>query len=120
MTAQTHGPLDRDEMPRPERTPAGVRMALARIAPHRLSEMERHKEEALAAGLRSGNIQHLSSWLDWWMAEVEIERRTDLRMRRDKALAAVHESAGTDDPAYINAMAELRQIQDTVRRDLAA
>ncbi|MFF6781356.1 hypothetical protein [Streptomyces sp. NPDC012510] len=40
-------------LPRPERTPDAVRVALARIAPHRLDEMAKHKEEALAAAIRT-------------------------------------------------------------------
>ncbi|MGW0575582.1 hypothetical protein ACWD25_06340 [Streptomyces sp. NPDC002920] len=43
-TQPDHG--GQDLIPRPERTPEAVRTALARIAPHRLDEMERHKEQA--------------------------------------------------------------------------
>jgi len=50
-------------VPRPERTPDAVRVALARIAPHRLDEMEKHKEEALAAAIRTSKIGHLQHWL---------------------------------------------------------
>lgn len=97
-------------IPRPERTPDAVRVALARIAPCRLAELEQHKENALAAAIRSGKIGHLTHWLDWWMSEVEIERRPDLFTRRNDALAAIHRTTGKDDPAFRPAMDELAAI----------
>ncbi|MFD4613861.1 DUF6207 family protein [Streptomyces sp. NPDC058451] len=41
-------------VPRPERTPQAVRVALVRLAPHRLDEMEQHKEQALATAIQDG------------------------------------------------------------------
>lgn len=49
-TQRDHGT---ELVPRPERTPDAVRVALDRIAPHRLDEMEKHKEEPLAAAIRT-------------------------------------------------------------------
>jgi hypothetical protein len=100
-------------VPRPERTPDAVRVALARIAPHRLDEMEKHKEEALAAAIRTSKIGHLQHWLTHWAAQVEIERRPDLSARRSRALATIHGTASKDDPAFRSAMAELRAVEDT-------
>lgn len=58
MTAQPdHGAAP---IPRPEHTPDAVRVALARIAPHRLAELEQHKENALAAAIRSWKVGHLT------------------------------------------------------------
>ncbi|MFI5763946.1 hypothetical protein ACIA8F_23775 [Streptomyces sp. NPDC051563] len=98
-------------IPRPERTPEAVRVALARIAPHRLAELEQHKENALAAAIRSGKIGHLTHWLDWWMREVEIERRPDLFTRRNDALTAIHRTTGKDDPGFRPAMDELSAVE---------
>ncbi|MGI5455831.1 hypothetical protein ACQEWB_22150 [Streptomyces sp. CA-249302] len=57
MTTQPeHG---HELIPRAERTPEAVRVALARLAPHRLGEMEQHKEEALAAAIQDGKIGHV-------------------------------------------------------------
>lgn len=98
-------------IPRPERTPDAVRVALARIAPHRLAELEQHKENALAAAIRSGKIGHLTHWLDWWMREVEIERRPDLFARRNEALAALHRTTDKGDPAFRPAMDELAAVE---------
>lgn len=98
-------------VPCPERTPGAVRVALARIAPYRLAELEQHKESALAAAIRSGGIGHLTHWLDWWMREVEIERRPDLFGRRDAALAALHRTTGKGDPGFRPAMDELAAVE---------
>ncbi|MEU0074700.1 hypothetical protein ABZ027_34970 [Streptomyces sp. NPDC006332] len=99
-------------VPRPERTPGAVRVALALIAPHRLDEMEKHKEEALAAALRTGKIGHLQHWLTHWAAQVEIERRPDLSARRSRALATIHGTVSKDAPAFLSAMGELRTVED--------
>ncbi|MCM1969167.1 MULTISPECIES: hypothetical protein [unclassified Streptomyces] len=98
-------------IPRPERTPDAVRVALARITPHRLAELEQHKENALAAAIRSGKIGHLTHWLDWWMREVEIGRRPDLFARRNDALAAIHRTTSKDDPGFRPAMDELAAVE---------
>ncbi|MET9696003.1 hypothetical protein ABZY31_03620 [Streptomyces sp. NPDC006529] len=98
-------------IPRPERTPDAVRVALARIAPHRLAELEQHKENALAAAIRSGKVGHLTHWLDWWMREVEIERRPDLFGRRNEALGAIHRTTGKEDPGFRSAMDELAAVE---------
>lgn len=122
MTAQPeHGPQDgspRDQalIPRPEHSPEAVRAALARVAPHRLGEMERNKESALAAALRDGKIGHLQQWLIWWAAQVEIERRPDLSLRQHDALDAVHSSTSKDDPAFRRGMDELLAVTEGARR----
>lgn len=109
MTTQSdHGA---ELIPRPERTPDAVRVALARIAPHRLAELEQHKEKVLAAAIRSGKVGHLTHWLDWWVREVEIERRPDLFARRDDALATIHRTTGKDHPGFRPAMDELSAVE---------
>ncbi|MEU6865088.1 hypothetical protein ABZ924_17680 [Streptomyces sp. NPDC046876] len=103
-------------IPRPERTPDAVRVALARIAPHRLDEMERHKNRALAAAISSNEIGHLQHWLSHWVAEVEIERRPDLSARRSRALAAIQGTSSRDDVAFRPAMDELRAVEEEAAR----
>ncbi|MGW3448988.1 hypothetical protein [Streptomyces sp. NPDC001076] len=107
----THPDHGHELIPRPESTPNAVRVALARIAPHRLAEMEQQKEEALAAALQDGKIGHLRHWLAYWQAQVEIERRPDLHSRHQAALAAVHATGNRDDPDFRAATAELRAVE---------
>lgn len=99
-------------VPRPERTPDAVRVALARVAPHRLGEMEKHKEEALATAIRTSRIGHLQHWLTHWAAQVEIERRPNLSARRNRALTTIHDTTDKDDPAFRSAMDELRAVEE--------
>ncbi|MET9885003.1 hypothetical protein ABZZ20_18095 [Streptomyces sp. NPDC006430] len=101
-------------VPRPERTPDAVRVALARVAPHRLDEMD--KNRALAAAISSNKAGHLQHWLTHWAAEVEIERRPDLSARRGRALAAIQGTAGRNDPAFRPAMDELRAVEEEAAR----
>ncbi|MEU6666165.1 hypothetical protein [Streptomyces sp. NPDC046727] len=107
-------------IPRPEGTPAAVRIALARIAPHRVSEMEQHKEQALGAALQDGKIGHLQYWLTYWQAQVEIERRPDLRSRYQAALVSMHSTDSRDDPEFRAAMAELRTVETEARQAVSA
>lgn len=92
-------------IPRPERTPEALRIALARVAPHRLSEMEQQKNEALALAAEHDTPGPIRQWLTIWAAEVEIERRPDLAARRRDAERAAH-TLGKDDPAWRAAMDE--------------
>lgn len=109
-----------DLIPRPERTPEAVRTALARIAPYRLDDMERHKEHALSTAIQDGRIGHLQAWLTHWHAQVEIERRPDLHARHQAALAAIHGTADKGDPAFRQGMNELAAIEaEAVRAVLA-
>ncbi|MGC0376970.1 hypothetical protein [Streptomyces sp. SAI-229] len=118
MTTQPdHG---HELIPRPERTPDAVRVALARIAPHRLSEMEQHKEQALAAALQDGRIGHLQHWLTHWRAQVEIERCPGLRSRYLGALAALHHTSSRDEPEFRAAMTELRAVEAEARQAVSA
>ncbi|MQY10356.1 hypothetical protein SRB5_04630 [Streptomyces sp. RB5] len=105
---------------RPEYTPAAICLALVRIAPHRLDELEKHKEEVLAAAIRTGKIGHLQHWLAHWAAQVEIERRPDLSARRSHALATIHGTADRNDPAFRSAMDELQAVEHTAARAVSA
>ncbi|MFF4568748.1 hypothetical protein [Streptomyces sp. NPDC001410] len=118
MTTQPdHG---HELIPRPEPTPDAVRVALARIAPHRLGEMEQHKEQALATALQDGKIGHLQHWLAYWQAQVEIERRPDLHSRYQAALVSVHNTGSSDDPEFRAAMTELRAVEAEARQAVSA
>lgn len=87
-------------------------MSPSPASPHTaLTELEQHKEKALAAAIRSGKVGHLTHWLDWWMREVEIERRPDLFTRRDGALATIHRTIGKDHPGFRPAMDELFAVE---------
>jgi hypothetical protein len=107
-------------IPRPERTPEAVRVALARIAPHRLSEMEQHKEQALTTAIEDGRIGHLQHWLTHWQVQVEIERRPDLHARHHAALSVVNETTGRTAPEFRTAMNELRAVEAEARRAVSA
>lgn len=107
---------ERELIPRPERTPEAVRVALARIAPHRLGEMEQHKEQALAAAIQDSKIGHLQHWLTYWQVQVEIERRSDLHARHQTALAAVNNTSSKDDPVFRTAVDELRAVEAEARQ----
>ncbi|MFD7320121.1 hypothetical protein ACFV9D_03375 [Streptomyces sp. NPDC059875] len=103
-------------IPRPERTPQALRLAMARVAPHRLTEMEKAKEEAFEFAAETGKIGHIHQWVAYWAAQVEIERRPDLFLRRDRALEAVHRTTSREDSAFRPAMDELRSVDDEAAR----
>ncbi|MFE4418215.1 DUF6247 family protein [Streptomyces sp. NPDC056817] len=107
-------------VPRPERTPEAVRVALARVAPHRLGEMEQHKEQALATAIQDGKIGHLQHWLTHWQVQVEIERRPELHARHHAALAAINESGDRNAPAFRTAMNELHAVEAEARQAVSA
>lgn len=98
-------------IPRPERTPDALRIALARIAPHRLDEMERQKNTAFALAAEHDALGPIHGWLRTWAREVEVERRPDLFERRRRALAAIQATGSNADPAFRPAMDELRAVE---------
>lgn len=61
-------------IPRPERTPAALRVALAQVAPHRLPDMERQKDEAIALAARAGSLGPITQFLETWAEAIEIAR----------------------------------------------
>ncbi|MEU6481410.1 hypothetical protein ABZ858_31975 [Streptomyces sp. NPDC047017] len=112
----THPEQGHGLVPRPERTPEAVRVALARVAPHRLGEREQHQGQALATAIQDGRIGHLQHWLTHGQVQVEIERRPDLHARHHAALAAVNESGGKDAPEFRAAMDELHAVETEARQ----
>ncbi|MFJ8474047.1 hypothetical protein [Kitasatospora sp. NPDC094011] len=61
-------------IPRPERTPAGLKAALAVVAPDRLPEMVEGQTGAMAAAIRDGSVNPIRAFVAHWAAVVEIER----------------------------------------------
>ncbi|MEU1615979.1 hypothetical protein ABZ479_01615 [Streptomyces sp. NPDC005722] len=84
---------------RPARTPDALRTALAQVAPHRLAEMERQKNEAIAFSVDSGSIEPLRGFLTAWAVHVEIARDLDTAGRLRPAEHAA-QTLDRDDPAW--------------------
>ncbi|MCX4749075.1 hypothetical protein OG455_26805 [Kitasatospora sp. NBC_01287] len=105
-----------ERIPRPEKTPDALRIALARLAPHRLAEMEKQKNEAFALATQYDTLGPLHGWLTIWAGEVEIERRPDLYERRRRAEESVQHTSGKDDPHFRKGMDELLAVLDEARR----
>ncbi|MFD7904094.1 hypothetical protein ACFV4G_17820 [Kitasatospora sp. NPDC059747] len=61
-------------IPRPEKTPAALKAALAVVAADRLQEMVEGQSRAMAEAIDSGSVQPLRNFVDHWAAVVEIER----------------------------------------------
>ena len=72
-------------VPRPEQTPDALRAALAVVAPGRLPEMQRTKDEAFAKALEWQSLSPLRSWVLAWARDIEIVRRPDLVARHTRA-----------------------------------
>ncbi|MFB7904965.1 hypothetical protein ACFXPX_32485 [Kitasatospora sp. NPDC059146] len=61
-------------IPRPEKSPAALKAALAVVASARLPEMVEGQTRAMAAAIDSGSISPLRAFVAHWAAVVEIER----------------------------------------------
>ncbi|KPI22107.1 hypothetical protein OK074_7221 [Actinobacteria bacterium OK074] len=111
---ESGGPL----VPRPERTPAALRVALARVAPHRLPEMERQKDEAIALAAQTGSLGPITQFLETWAVAIEIARvpATAARLRAAEYTA---QSVERDDPAWRPAMDEIHALHRSARESLA-
>ncbi|CAM5556912.1 hypothetical protein [Streptomyces abikoensis] len=107
-----------EAMPRPERTPDALRLALARLAPHRLADMERQKNEAFQLAAQNNSLGPIRGWMTIWAGEVEIERRPDLLARRRAAEQTV-QTLDRDDPAWSAAMNELQAVLNEAREATA-
>ncbi|MCM2420155.1 MULTISPECIES: hypothetical protein [unclassified Streptomyces] len=105
-------------IPRPERTPDALRVALARIAPHRLEEMERQKNEAFSMAAQHDALGPIRMWLLIWSGEVEIERRPDLSERRRNAERAA-QTLPREDPAWRAAMDDIVALTEEARAAVA-
>lgn len=117
MTAEHSDPSE-PIIPRPERTPAALRVALAQVAPHRLAEMEREKDEALALAARTEALGPIKGFLETWAVVVEIARMP-VAAARLRAAEYTAQTADRDDPAWRAAMDEIRELHAAARRALA-
>ncbi|GGR91650.1 hypothetical protein GCM10010269_33480 [Streptomyces humidus] len=117
MTAQ-HMEPDGPLVSRPERTPAALRVALAQVAPHRLPEMERQKDEAIALAARTGSLGPITQFLESWALAIEIARipSTASRLRAAEYTA---QSVDRDRPAWRDAMDEIHALHVWARESLA-
>ncbi|MFD9633930.1 hypothetical protein [Streptomyces violascens] len=117
MSAQhteTGGPL----IPRPERSPAALRVALAQVAPHRLAEMEQQKDEAIALAAHTDSLGPIVQFLESWAIVIEIARFPAAAARLHSAEYAAH-VLDRDDPAWRAAMEEIRVAHHTARESAA-
>ncbi|MFF8642376.1 hypothetical protein [Streptomyces sp. NPDC015345] len=73
-------------VPRPEQTPDALRAALAIVAPARLPEMQRTKDEAFAKAVEWQSLSPVQSWVLAWARDIEIARRPDLAARHAHAI----------------------------------
>jgi hypothetical protein len=121
MTAQRHpSPASSDPLiPRPDRTTAALRTAVARLMPAQLPEMERQMEEALSLAARTGTLAPLTAFLDSWAVAMEIARIPASAERLRDAEYAVR-SAGPGSAEWRSAMEEIGAVQGEARRALAA
>jgi hypothetical protein len=115
MTESAEHPAGGELVPRPERIPDALRMALARIAPHRLAEMEQQRNEAFQLAAQGNTLGPIRGWLTIWAGEVEIERRPDLLARRRAAEQAV-QTLDPDDPAWHAARDEVLAVLTEARQ----
>ena len=116
MTAQyleSDGPL----VPRPERTPAALRVALAQVAPHRLAEMERQKDEAIALASRTGSLGPITQFLQTWAVVVEIARDPAAAARL-RAAEYTAQTLHSGDTAWRAAMDEIHTLHTTAQESL--
>lgn len=104
-------------IPKPERTPGALRVALAHVAPHRLAEMERQKDEAIALAAESGSLGPITQFLETWAVAIEIARvpATAARLRAAEYTA---QSVDRSDPAWRDAMDEIHALHSAARESL--
>ncbi|CAM5594409.1 hypothetical protein GCM10010329_48980 [Streptomyces spiroverticillatus] len=105
-------------LPRPDRTTAALRAAVARLAPARLPEMERQMEEALSLAARTGSLSPLTAFLESWAVAMEIARVPSSADRLREAEYAAR-SAAPGSPEWRSAMEAIGAVQGEARRALA-
>ncbi|MFF9310653.1 hypothetical protein ACF1BS_07050 [Streptomyces sp. NPDC014748] len=109
-TRADHGP---ELVPRPEQTPDALRAALAVVAPGRLVEMQRTKDDAFAKAVEWQSLSPVRSWVLAWARDIEIARRPDLAARHARA----EDNLEHEDPAVARAaLQELTEVLDEALR----
>ncbi|MFF2075562.1 hypothetical protein ACFVXG_12505 [Kitasatospora sp. NPDC058162] len=61
-------------IPRPEKSPAALKAALAVVASARLPEMVEGQTRAMAAAIEAGSVNPIRAFVAHWATVVEIER----------------------------------------------
>ncbi|WP_328494774.1 DUF6247 family protein [Streptomyces sp. NBC_00414] len=117
MTAQPIEP-GRPLVPRPERTPGALRAAVLRVAPHRLAELERETDGAIAVAARTGSLGPIIQLLDNWAVTVEIARFPSTAARLRKAEHTVG-AVGRGAPARRGARDEIHALRAAARESLS-
>ncbi|MEW1719557.1 hypothetical protein [Streptomyces sp. NPDC093109] len=96
-------------VPRPEQTPDALRAALAVVAPGRLAEMQRTKDDAFAKAVEWQSLSPVRGWVLAWARDIEIARRPDLSTRHYRASGNLE----SEDPAVAReALRELTMVLD--------
>ncbi|WP_420037913.1 hypothetical protein ACN2WE_19150 [Streptomyces sp. cg28] len=72
-------------------TPDALRAALAAVAPSRLTEMQKQKEEAFARAVEWESLSPVQSWVLMWARDVEIARRPERAERYRTAKAQLED-----------------------------
>ncbi|MYX26497.1 hypothetical protein GTY75_07390 [Streptomyces sp. SID8381] len=100
-------------VPRPEQTPDALRATLAVVAPGRLAEMQRTKDDAFAKAVEWQSLSPVRSWVLAWARDIEIARRPDLAARHARAEDILEH----EDPAVARAaLQELTEVLDEALR----
>ncbi len=103
--------------PRPEHTPDALRTAIAIVAPARLPEMQRTKDEAFAKAVEWQSLSPVRSWVLTWARDIEIARRPDLAARHARAKSTLEH----EDPAIARAaLRELSAVLDEAMKAVHA
>ncbi|GAA4819653.1 hypothetical protein [Streptomyces ziwulingensis] len=112
-TQANHG---HELIPRPEQTADALRAALAAVAPGRLPEMQRTKDEAFARAVEWQSLSPVRSWVLSWARDIEIARRPDLATRHSRAKGNLeHEDAAVAEEALRELTAVLDEAMTAVR-----
>lgn len=104
-------------IPRPERTPAALRAALAQVAPHSLAKMERQQDEAVTMAARTGSVGPITQFLETWAVIIEIARipAAAAQLRTAEYTA---QAIDRDESAWRDAMDEIRHLYSTARESV--
>jgi hypothetical protein len=116
-----HATSTGDLVPRPEATPGALREALAVLAPDRLEEMQKAKDEALVDAVDTSSTDPLRVWLMHWRAQIEILRRPDLVTRRavaQRVIDAYDAGQHDDEGAVTNALEDLSRLYAEAAEDV--
>ncbi|WP_329571219.1 hypothetical protein [Streptomyces sp. NBC_01361] len=103
-------------VPRPEQTPDALRAALAVVAPGRLPEMQRTKDEAFAKAVEWQSLSPVQSWVLAWARDIEIARLPILSARYTHAQRSLeHQDPAVADAALRELSAVLDEAMKAVR-----